>query len=50
MNSPIYRGRDSHLNVLKHPLFLALQDMALQLGVQQRMISRRKTKEKSSVA
>lgn len=50
MKSPIYRGRDSHLDVLKDPLFRALQDMSLQLGVQQGVISRKKIREKSSVA
>jgi hypothetical protein len=40
--SPIYAGRRSHLEVLRHPLYLALRDMWLQLGVQQGMIARHK--------
>jgi hypothetical protein len=50
LKSPIYRKRESHLDILKDPLYLALQDMSLQLGVQQGMISRKKIKEKNSVA
>lgn len=40
--SPIYARRRSHLDVLKDPLYLALKDMWLQLGVQQGMIARHK--------
>jgi hypothetical protein len=40
LKSPIYSGRRAHLDVLKDPLFLALKDMSLQLGVQQGMIAR----------
>jgi hypothetical protein len=50
MTSPIYRGRNSHRQVLKNPLFLALKDMSLQLGVQQGMISRTVIKEKRANA
>ena len=50
MDSPIYRGLNSHLDVWKNPLFLALQNMSLQLGVQQGMISRKPIKKRSSVA
>ena len=41
MRSPIYSGRKSHLDVLKSPLYLALKDMSLQLGVQQGKIARK---------
>lgn len=37
--SPIYARRRSHLEVLRDPLYLALRDMWLQLGVQQGMIA-----------
>ena len=40
--SPIYAGRRSHLEVLRDPLYLALKDMWLELGVQQGMIARHK--------
>ena len=40
-NSPLYKDRQSHLEVVKDPLYLALEDMWLQLGVQQGMIKRR---------
>ena len=40
MLSPLYRGRTSHLEVLKSPLYRALKDMSLQLGLQQGMISK----------
>ncbi len=33
--SPIYKNQSSHLDVRKHPLFQALRDMSLQLGIQQ---------------
>lgn len=38
MRSPIYTGERSRLAVIKKPLYLALKDMWLQLGVQQGMI------------
>ncbi|MBI1939913.1 MAG: hypothetical protein HYS33_00235 [Acidobacteria bacterium] len=50
MRSPIYRGRNSHREVLKNPLFLALKDMSLQLGVQQGVIARTVSKEKQERA
>ena len=37
--SPIYSSRRSHLDVIKDPLYLALRDMAMQLGVQQGLIA-----------
>ena len=46
--SPIYSHRKSHLDVLKEPLFLALKDMSLQLGVQQGMIARKKLERKKA--
>jgi hypothetical protein len=33
--SPLYRGRASHHEVLQHPLYIALKDMWLELGVRQ---------------
>jgi hypothetical protein len=39
MHSPIYAGSRSHLEVLRNPLYLALKDMSLQLGIQQGKIS-----------
>lgn len=36
--SPLYVGRKSHLEVMGDPLYLALEDMWLQLGVQQGMV------------
>ncbi|MBI3490246.1 MAG: hypothetical protein HY047_00355 [Acidobacteria bacterium] len=47
MMSALYRGRTSHLEVLKSPLYLALKDMSLQLGVQQGMIARKSREEKN---
>ncbi|MBI5478792.1 MAG: hypothetical protein HY906_08055 [Deltaproteobacteria bacterium] len=44
--SPLFVGRKSHLEVLRIPLYQALKDMSLQLGVQQGMIRRTATKEK----
>lgn len=44
--SPLYSGRKSHLEVLKDPLYQALKDMCLQLGVQQGMIKRNASEEK----
>ncbi len=40
-SSVLYKGRRSHLEILRHPLFLALKDMWLQLGVQQGKITRK---------
>ncbi len=37
--SPIYARRRSHLEVLRNPVYLALRDMWLRLGVQQGMIA-----------
>jgi hypothetical protein len=50
MRSPIYRGRNSHREVLKDPLFLALKDMSLQLGVQQGIIARTVSQEQRAYA
>jgi len=38
--SPIYSQRRSHLDVAKDPLFQALLDMSMQLGVEEGLISR----------
>lgn len=47
MTSPIYSNQTSHRDVAKNPLFLALNDMCLQLGVQQRKIARTKRAERA---
>lgn len=39
MNSPIYLNHTSRRDVAKNPLFLALRDMSLQLGIQQGKIA-----------
>ena len=41
-HSALYNGKRSHLEVLKHPLYLALKDMWLQLGIRQGMIAKSK--------
>jgi hypothetical protein len=38
-HSPLYAGQKSHKNVLHSPLYRALKDMSLQLGVQQGRIT-----------
>lgn len=45
MQSPLYSGKRSHHEVLRHPLFLALKDMSLQLGIRQGMIAKSKEKK-----
>lgn len=51
MQSPLYSGKRSHHEVLKHPLFLALKNMSLELGIRQGMAARRKDrKEQGAVA
>lgn len=40
MGSPLFAKERSHKSVVDHPLFLALRDMSIQLGVQQGMIRR----------
>jgi len=45
MQSPLYFGKRSHHEVLHHPLFLALKDMSLQLGIRQGMIAKSKQKK-----
>ena len=50
-HSALYNGKRSHLEVLKHPLYLALKDMWLQLGVRQGMIAKSKvTKGQEALA
>lgn len=39
--SPLYESSESHVEVLKDPLYLALEDMWLELGVQQGAAKRR---------
>jgi len=46
MRSPIYQRQRSHLDVLQHPLYIALREMWLDLGVKQGMIAPSKKKEK----
>jgi hypothetical protein len=50
MRSPIYKGKKSHMHVLKSELYLILKDMSLQLGVQQGLIARKRKSEKRAVA
>ena len=50
MRSPIYHRQRSHIPVLKSPLYSALKDMSLQLGVQQGLIARTKKSEKRAIA
>lgn len=49
MGSPIYAGEKSRSAVIKKPLYLALKDMWLQLGVQQEMIRDVARDEKESL-
>lgn len=42
LDSPIYRGKKSYADVRRNPLFVALLDMSLQLGVQQGVVVRQK--------
>lgn len=49
MKSPIYSGKRSHHEVLRHPLFLALKDMSLQLGIQQGVVLKSKDRKKEEV-
>ena len=44
--SPIYSQRRSHLDVAKDPLFQALLDMSMQLGVEEGLISRETGKQR----
>jgi hypothetical protein len=46
MKSPIYERQRSHLDVLQHPLYLALREMWLDLGVKQGMIAQAERGEK----
>ena len=49
IESPIYAGNRSHLEVKSNPLFQALLDMALQLGIQQGMVAQHKV-ERETIA
>lgn len=49
-HSPLYRGRRSHHEVLRSPLYLALRDMSLQLGVQQGKVARQAVTGRSALA
>lgn len=50
VSSPIYSGRTSHLDVLEQPLYLALKDMSLELGVRQGLIAAKQPKERDRKA
>jgi len=50
MKSPVYTRRRARRDRLNDPLFLALKDMSLQLGVQQGRVARGKAKERKAVA
>ncbi len=45
MRSPLFSRQRSHLDVLRHPLYLALKDMWLDLGVRQGLVSASKHEE-----
>ena len=47
--SPLYSERKSRLEVIEDPLYLALEDMWLQLGVQQGMVKAETTQEDHAV-
>lgn len=46
MRSPIYASRTSHLDVLKDPLYQALRDMWLALGIRQGRVAKERVQEK----
>jgi hypothetical protein len=50
MGSPLYAQRTSHLEVLSDPLYEALTDMWLELGVRQGLIASEQSKEKRTRA
>jgi hypothetical protein len=39
MRSPLFSRQRSHLDVLRHPLYLALKEMWLDLGIRQGLVS-----------
>ena len=45
MRSPLFSRQRSHLDVLKHPLYIALREMWLDLGVKQGLVSPSKRAE-----
>src|SRR6266516_4228313 len=45
MRSPLFSRQRSHLNVLRHPLYLALKEMWLDLGIRQGLVSPSKRQE-----
>lgn len=45
MRSPLFSRRRSHLDVLRHPLYIALKEMWLDLGVRQGLVSPSKRQE-----
>ena len=45
MRSPLFSRQRSHLDVLSHPLYLALKEMWLDLGVKQGLVSASKPEE-----
>lgn len=49
MRSPIYRNEKSHLSVIRKPLYVALKEMWLQLGVRQGMVRDDEHKGKKSI-
>ena len=46
MRSPLFARTRSHLDVLKHPLYVALKEMWLDLGEKQGLVASSKRKEK----
>jgi len=47
---PLFSRSRSYPDVLEHPLFLALKDMSIQLGVQQGLIARPGSRKGAAVA
>ena len=45
MRSPLFSRQRSHLDVLRHPLYIALKEMWLDLGVKQGLVSPSKREE-----
>src|SRR5207248_11665678 len=50
MRSPVFSRNRSHLDVLTNPLYLALKEMWLNLGVRQERVAPSRAKEENDVA
>jgi hypothetical protein len=40
MGSPLFAKPRSHMNIIEHPLYLALRDMWIELGIRQGMVKK----------